>query len=138
MINQFQGENRFLSNFYPSVFNYEGWTYRTVEHFYQCGKCLHQEDFLKIISSQTPGEAKKLGQKIELTEDWEAIKYSVMEIGLNHKFNLPFLKDRLLSTKNQTLVEGNSWGDTYWGVDLKTGKGLNTLGKLLMKIRSEL
>ena len=34
------------------------------------------------------------------------------------------------------LIEGNTWGDTFWGqVD---GKGENKLGKLLMKIRDEL
>jgi predicted NAD-dependent protein-ADP-ribosyltransferase YbiA (DUF1768 family) len=31
----------------------------------------------------------------------------------------------------------NTWSDTFWGVDLKTGKGDNNLGKLIMKIRKE-
>ena len=36
------------------------------------------------------------------------------------------------------LVEGNTWGDMYWGVDLHTMKGQNKLGKILMKVRNEL
>lgn len=35
------------------------------------------------------------------------------------------------------LVEGNSFGDTFWGVDARTGKGENHLGKILMKVREE-
>jgi len=34
------------------------------------------------------------------------------------------------------LIEGNTWGDTYWGVC--RGRGSNNLGKLLMKIREVL
>ena len=33
-------------------------------------------------------------------------------------------------------VEGNNWNDTFWGVC--RGKGRNELGKVLMKVRSEL
>jgi hypothetical protein len=36
------------------------------------------------------------------------------------------------------LVEGNRWGDQFWGVDLRTGLGENHLGKILMKVRDEL
>ena len=36
------------------------------------------------------------------------------------------------------LEEGNTWHDTFWGVDAKTGEGQNHLGKILMKIREEL
>ncbi len=39
---------------------------------------------------------------------------------------------------NSLLQEGNRWGDTFWGVDLRTGKGENKLGKILMRVRKEL
>jgi predicted NAD-dependent protein-ADP-ribosyltransferase YbiA (DUF1768 family) len=48
------------------------------------------------------------------------------------------LGDMLLSTGDELLIEGNTWGDTYWGVDLKTGIGENKLGKILMKVREEI
>ena len=50
----------------------------------------------------------------------------------------PDLAARLGATGTMPLVEGNSFGDTIWGVDAKTGKGENNLGKILMKVRAEL
>ena len=61
-----------------------------------------------------------------------------MEEALRAKFNIPEFKEKLLATGEMHLEEGNNWNDTFWGVDLKTGKGENHLGKLLMKIRKEL
>ena len=51
------------------------------------------------------------------------------------------LKEMLLQTGDEELVEGNYWHDVYFGVCScpKCGnKGENHLGKLLMKIRSEI
>ena len=48
------------------------------------------------------------------------------------------LRQQLLDTGDRELREGNSWHDIFWGVDLRTGKGENHLGKILMKVRSEL
>jgi predicted NAD-dependent protein-ADP-ribosyltransferase YbiA (DUF1768 family) len=48
----------------------------------------------------------------------------------------PDLCERLLTTGDAELIEGNSWNDTFWGVC--RGKGRNELGKVLMKVRSEL
>ena len=44
----------------------------------------------------------------------------------------------LLDTGEEILEEGNTWHDTYWGVDLKTGEGKNMLGSILMRVRNEL
>ena len=46
------------------------------------------------------------------------------------------LRDALLATADVELIEGNTWGDRIWGV--YQGEGENHLGKILMKIRSEL
>jgi len=46
------------------------------------------------------------------------------------------LKKRLLSTGNEHLEEGNTWGDKIWGT--VNGIGENRLGKILMRIREEL
>ena len=48
------------------------------------------------------------------------------------------LAEWLLATGEAELSEGNTWGDEYWGVNLRTGKGLNKLGKILMMVREEL
>ena len=50
----------------------------------------------------------------------------------------PKLGEQLLSTGNADLIEGNTWNDRYWGVDVRSGAGENHLGKILMKVRSEL
>ena len=41
----FDGEYAFLSNFYPSVFEWHGVVYPTVEHFFQAAKADNQADF---------------------------------------------------------------------------------------------
>ena len=55
---------------------------------------------------------------------------------LEQKFAKPELKKLLLATDDMLLVEGNTWGDTYWGVC--NGIGFNMLGKLLVELRSQL
>src|SRR4051794_10492805 len=63
-IDSFQGEYRFLSNFWPAEVVYEGVTYPSVEHAYQAAKTLSIEERKRIASLPTPGEAKKEGQKL--------------------------------------------------------------------------
>ncbi|MGM9605038.1 MAG: hypothetical protein ACI3XG_08225 [Faecousia sp.] len=36
------------------------------------------------------------------------------------------------------LEEGNTWHDTFWGVDAKTRDGENHLGRILMRVRQDL
>lgn len=55
---------------------------------------------------------------------------------VRQKFQHPELKKKLLKTKNATLIEGNTWGDVYWGVC--NGVGENNLGKILMETRAKL
>ena len=46
------------------------------------------------------------------------------------------LGQRLIATGDAELIEGNTWGDTIWGVC--DGKGDNMLGKILMERRAHL
>ena len=79
---------------------------------------------------------KKMGRSVSLRPDWEDIKDDVMLEGLYRKFTNDELAEWLLDTGDEELVEGNWWGDRYWGVC--NGIGQNKLGKLLMKVREEL
>jgi len=138
MIKQFVDKYRFLSNFYTcDLYDYKN---TTVEHIFQASKAERTIDFLSVVNSQTPAEAKKLGRIIEIRSDWNEIKVSVMEKLLREKFSKknPGLVELLLETGDEELQEGNYWNDTFWGVDLKTGIGENNLGKLLMKIRNDI
>ena len=71
-----------------------------------------------------------------MKENWDEIKLSVMERAVRRKFEIPELREALLETGDAFLMEGNSHGDTFWGVC--NGAGHNHLGKILMKVRSEL
>ena len=55
---------------------------------------------------------------------------------LQQKFSFTVLKRQLLETGAAELIEGNYWGDRYWGVC--KGVGDNWLGKLLMTVRKEI
>jgi len=135
-ISDFRGPYKWLSNFGASEFRIGIKRYETNEHYYQAEKALDEAEHEHVRTAGTPGRAKRRGQKVKLREDWEQIKLSVMEEGLRRKFLIPELREKLMATGHQHLMEGNDWGDSYWGVC--DGEGLNHLGRLLMDIREEI
>lgn len=136
-IDRFTGKYIFLSNFhFPCYVYFEGRYYKSSEHAFQAAKTLDEVERDRIAQSPTPYKAKRLGRKVKLRNDWDQVKLDVMEKILRNKFTDKNLKHALLETGDAELIEGNTWGDTYWGVC--RGKGQNHLGKLLMKIRDEL
>lgn len=142
-IEHFRGEYEFLSNFYPCQFEMacidgEKRLFPTSEHAFQAWKATNNKDFFAVRGCNTPGQAKKMGREIRIREDWSRIKDGIMLQVLRAKFSVPEMKEKLLATGDAQLVEGNTWGDDYWGVILTTGKGRNRLGKLLMTVREEL
>ena len=141
MINSFDGEYAFLSNFYFSPMVIDNVVYTTNEHFFQAMKSLNPKERQVIALAPTLGKAKRLGRKVSLRKDWEDIKEEVMLIGLRHKFSNPDLRRKLLATGNEELIEGTTWHDNYWGIcscEACGGQGKNRLGKLLMQVREEL
>lgn len=132
----FDGEYAFLSNFYNSPITIAGINFPTVEHAFQAMKTIDVAERQLIAAAPTPGKAKRLGRTVHLREDWEEAKESVMYICLKAKFSIPELREKLLATEDAYLIEGNWWGDTYWGVC--NGIGQNKLGQLLMRLRTEL
>lgn len=137
IIDKFDGEYSFLSNFYNSTIIIGGINYPTVEHAFQAQKTFSNKERLVIANSTTPGIAKRRGRQVTLRKDWEQVKDSVMEFCLRKKFTGHLdLQKKLLETGDAILIEGNTWGDTYWG--MCAGVGKNKLGQLLMKIREEI
>ena len=137
MINPFGGQYRWLSNFWFCTINYDSRVWTSVEHAYQGTKCRYFGASETIHKAGTPGEAKRLGKIFQKREDWEEVNEKVMLNLVREKFKDKELRRKLLATGKQELVEGNYWGDTFWGVDSKKG-GTNKLGKILMKVRKEL
>lgn len=133
VIDSFKGNYRFLSNFYPSKVNFDGIEFPSVENAYQAAKNFDRERRLLFVNL-TASQAKKEGKRIIIRPDWDEVKIAIMTNLVEEKFtkNLDLLQ-KLLETEDAELVEGNSWGDVFWGVC--KGKGQNHLGKILMQVR---
>lgn len=142
MINEFRERFYFLSNFYDSPITYRGITYQNNEAAFQAQKTLSDEQ-RHSFSCLNPSEAKKRGRQIELRKDWEDIKYDEMYGIVKAKFSQnKDLRELLIRTGNVPLIEENTWHDNIWGnctcPRCSHVTGENHLGKILMKVRSEL
>ena len=62
------------------------------------------------------------------------MRYAIMAKFRSH----PDLAKELVATFPYILVEGNSWGDKFWGRDTTTHIGHNFLGLVLMEVRARL
>lgn len=139
-------DSKYVKNWFSNMtyldkpFIYQGIEYKTVENFYQSMK-LNKENLgnRKFISSLSPYRSKKEIRKFDLRSDWcDELKLKIMKYALRYKFRKGSYDRKLLDmTENWEIVEWNNWGDTFWGKDIKTEKGENYLGKLIMEIRDE-
>jgi hypothetical protein len=139
MIDRFEGQHRFLSNFFvlPKVIPHDGILYPTTEHAFQAAKTLDFRARFEISKLHHPGLAKRAGRGVELRPDWDRCKGRIMYELVLIKFVLnPELRGKLLDTYPNKLIEGNTWGDTYWGVC--KGIGENKLGSILEIVRQQL
>lgn len=136
VINDFSKEYFFLSNFYPSIFEFDDKICYSAESAFQMMKTF-DERLRKSIASSIPSIAKAKGRHVRLRKDWEKVKDKIMYEVVMAKFSQnKSLKNALLATGDTELIEGNDWNDTYWGVC--NGVGENKLGKILMRVRDEL
>lgn len=136
VIDSFKGKYAAFSNFYVKDFEYKGFVWTCSEGAFQAMKSFDENDW-KRMSRMNPSEVKRAGRRLKLREDWEEVKDDVMYDVCLTKFSQDQeAKELLLSTGNAKLIEGNTWGDRYWGV--VDGVGKNKLGKTLMKVRETL
>ena len=137
-ISSFTGQYEFLSNFHrqPEPILWLGREWHTVEHAFQSSKSLDPADHARIAGLRYPSHAKRAGRSLPLRPDWNQIREDIMLQLLHLKFSNPTLRDLLLQTGDAELIEGNNWGDTFWGVS--GGTGSNKLGNLLMQVRREI
>lgn len=132
-IYSFQGEYRWLSNFWPCDILFDDRVYPSVENAYQAAKV--DEIYRYKISQMKPGEAKRFTRTVPTVLEWnDEYKLRIMNAFLFQKFRGE-LAVKLIATDG-LIIEGNTWGDTFWG--MCKGKGENHLGRLIMKIRQEL
>src|SRR5580693_310981 len=123
IIASFTNQYRFLSNFFvePDGSHVEG-EYQSAKHILQTN-LLRDQYPINLCRDMTPGQAKRWGKRIPLRPDWEQVKLEVMEKFVLNKFlDHAELADNLLATGDIELIEGNHWGDRFWGQCLGTGE----------------
>lgn len=143
----FSGVYSCLSNFhthnpitirlpFDKPYSYE-FASNNIETLFQAAKTTNLHQIKQVVACSSPGQAKRLGRKVKLREDWEEIKEKVMFDLILAKFeSCKEFRDTLInSDQDKYIVEMNSWGDKEWGVSTKDFCGNNKLGKLLMKLR---
>ena len=137
-----RGEPYFeFTNFAAYPIHLDGEQWPTTEHYFQAQKFIGTP-YLKYIGTlQTPRDAFSLSRESQVSQwlrsDWEQVKQDIMYKALLAKFSQHSnLRAMLLGTGEKKLIEHTS-NDSYWG-DGGNGTGQNHLGRLLMKVRSEL
>jgi ribA/ribD-fused uncharacterized protein len=147
VITAFQGQYEFLSNFHEAPmeikvlgnrmrFPSSEAAYQALKHRAMDRPESEQIDYvMRCIRAKTPGLSKKVGRSVTMdVKKWDSIKDNAMREVVFAKFlDNADLCGLLLQTGATLLVEGNTWGDTYWG--RCEGKGLNRLGSILMEVR---
>ena len=147
VIDRFDGEFGWLSNFGPGECELDGVTYRSREHAFQAGKSPDLTYRARVRSAQTPGAAKGLGRRVVLRSDWDATaRFTVMEQVLESAFSRPGLRRQLVGTGDALLIEGTGFNprhcDNLWGC-CRCPKhvripGGNHLGLMLMAVRARM
>lgn len=107
MIDKFRGNFYYLSNFYNAPITWEGITYKNNESAFQSAKLLDINKRL-LFANLNANDAKRKGRRVQLRPDWEKVKTKIMYDICYAKFTQnQYLKDKLLSTGNEYLIEGN-------------------------------
>ena len=129
-IDSFKGT--FLSNFWECRVEFGGRVFGNAEAAYQSAKCSERAvEFQGLTAKQ----AKARGKRVPARPDWDTVRVDVMREVLRAKFSNPELRAMLVATAPEELVEGNRWGDRFWGRCKREGQ--NMLGRLLMELRDE-
>ncbi len=106
--------------------------------------------FNEIMFEESPREQKALGRKVKGYSDavWDPVARSLVYPGLYAKFTQnKDLGDLLLGTGDKGIVEASPF-DKKWGIGLattdiavedpKNWQGLNWLGQVIMKVRTDM
>lgn len=132
-----------FSNLYKREITFEGEIFATSEHAYQAGKARKPAVKKWLMDAPSPSLLAMAAHGLyywDVAPGWSKIKFDRMRAVLRAKFTQhDDLKEILLGTGDVRLVESATvdnpvnrlWGEV-------NGVGKNTLGILLMELRSEL
>ncbi len=153
LVIMFREAERFLSNFYPCNVTLPAERLMigdrsielpemecpSTEHAYMAWKTIDLDTRQKMLRMEA-GDAKEFSHQEGFPKrpDFSdkgriSIMYSVNAQKFSDRH--PVLLQQLLDTGEMTLIEGNTWDDTFFGVDLTLGYGYNFLGRIQMDIR---
>lgn len=135
-IMNFSGSSSFMLNSSPSKIVVKGITFRNAETLYYASLCSRDEERVRF-SKLSAFDARTLAQNADLENNFSnEERIAKMRSCIKAKFIQPQnwdLAQKLVGTGDRELVNGNTSGDTFWGVS--GGKGDNYLGKILMVVR---
>jgi ribA/ribD-fused uncharacterized protein len=148
-ITRFRDEHFFLSSMYPlpkGVETTDGLVVDSVEIGYQASKFTSPDAQKTVLEALDGYRAKRIAREmqndgLELRQDWETARLEVMRWFVWQKFGRNESEAALLlGTKDQEIIEGNTWNDQYWGAsplakEVELYEGRNNLGLLLMQGR---
>ena len=115
-------------------------TFPTVEHYFHYQKAdLFNDKSAKIAILNTPNplQAKRIGREVINFDPkaWDAVAEKHIANDIYLKFSQhPNLKEKLLATGNEDLLEANPY-DSKYSIG-RDGKGQNLTGKCLMRVRN--
>ncbi|OGD67703.1 hypothetical protein A2442_03975 [Candidatus Campbellbacteria bacterium RIFOXYC2_FULL_35_25] len=128
-----------FSNFSSFAVEWKGSLWMTLEHAYQSAKFTDENIINEIKNARSSYDSKKIAQKYpdKVKNDWEDLKLSIMEEIIRAKLEQhPYIQEKLLQTEEREIIE-DSHKDAFWGWG-PNKDGENHLGKLWMKLRSEI
>ncbi len=138
-INFMEQAFHYLSPFSAHRIELWGETFATVEHAYHASRILPGPEREAIKSASSPMNAWREGQKYKNRPDLAVPNFdkaATMEEIFRAKLTQhQDIADILRRSGNRGLHK--VWDDAYWGTG-KDGSGQNVMGKLWMKLRSEL
>jgi len=149
----FWGKEDYCSQFYPAKFEIDSIVYSCCEQYMMHQKAVLFKDSImaeNILKETKPHKMKQFGRQVQNFDDttWIEKCQDIVEEGNYAKFTQnEVLKNYLLATGNTTIAEASPF-DKRWGIGLKAKdkraqnpkewKGLNWLGKAIMKVRARI
>jgi ribA/ribD-fused uncharacterized protein len=130
------GRTAGFSNFSTFIVSIEDFgTFPTAEAAIQAYKDPDNNEYVeKQVTARTPLISKNIGNKASLRADWNEVRESLMYKVLKYKFDQhPYIRKMLLATGLSPIIQ-HTRTDRIWGDG--GGKGLNLLGKLLVRLRT--
>jgi N-glycosidase YbiA len=121
------------------AFTLEGEIWQSAEHYVQAQRFCCDKAKARVRDSDYAFVGKAIARERPeaLRADWEKVRDGVMEKAVRSKFaSHPSLCAKLCATGDAEIIEASALSK-HWGAGAD-GTGKNMLGRILMKIRSDL